>query len=109
MICTISLLDKYFPAESEKIWQATGQSNLAYERLITTKASKVCFLYSHSCALANEALFILSAKFDCPVARQNFSLLATAHDCETGLLSKSSKAVSRYAKSMVPQAAQALR
>ena len=27
----------------------------------------------------------LSAKFDCPVARQNVSLLATAHDCETGL------------------------
>ena len=26
----------------------------------------------------------LSAKFDCPVARQKFSLLATAHDCETG-------------------------
>ena len=26
------------------------------------------------------------AKFDCPVARQNFSLLGTAHDCETGLL-----------------------
>ena len=28
---------------------------------------------------------ILSAKFDCPVARLNFSLLATAHDCETGI------------------------
>ena len=27
----------------------------------------------------------LSAKFDCPVARQNVSLLATAHDCETDL------------------------
>ena len=27
---------------------------------------------------------ILSAKFDCPVARQNISLLASAHDCETG-------------------------
>ena len=26
----------------------------------------------------------LSAKFDCPVARQNVSLLATAHDCEIG-------------------------
>ena len=25
---------------------------------------------------------ILSAKFDCPVARQKFSLLTTAHDCE---------------------------
>ena len=28
---------------------------------------------------------ILSAKFDCPVAHQYLSLLATAHDCETGL------------------------
>ena len=28
----------------------------------------------------------LYAKFDYPVARQNFSLLATAHDCKTGLL-----------------------
>ena len=27
---------------------------------------------------------ILSAKFDCPVARQNISLLTAAHDCETG-------------------------
>ena len=26
----------------------------------------------------------LYAKFDCPVACRNFSLLATAHDCETG-------------------------
>ena len=29
---------------------------------------------------------ILSAKFDCPVARQNFSLLATAHDWATGIV-----------------------
>ena len=28
---------------------------------------------------------ILSAKFDWPVVRQNFSLLVTAHDCESGL------------------------
>ena len=28
----------------------------------------------------------LYAKFDCPVARQNIPLLATAHDYETGLL-----------------------
>ena len=26
------------------------------------------------------------AKFDCPLACQNFSPLATAQDCETGLL-----------------------
>ena len=29
----------------------------------------------------------LSAKFDCPVTRQGVSLLATAHACETGVLS----------------------
>ena len=28
---------------------------------------------------------ILSAKFDCPMFRQSISLLATAHDCKTGL------------------------
>ena len=27
---------------------------------------------------------LLSAKFDCPVVRQNISFLATAHDGETG-------------------------
>ena len=31
---------------------------------------------------------ILFAKSDCPVAHQNFSFLATAHDCETGLLQR---------------------
>ena len=28
----------------------------------------------------------LSAKFDCPVARQNCSLLAVAYDCETSFI-----------------------
>ena len=32
-----------------------------------------------------EQFFILFAKFDCPVVRQNFPLLATAHDRETDL------------------------
>ena len=31
-----------------------------------------------------EQFSILFAKFYCPVTRQKFSLLATAHDCETG-------------------------
>ena len=30
----------------------------------------------------------LYTKFDCPVARQNFSLLVTGHDCETGLFQR---------------------
>ena len=29
---------------------------------------------------------IKPAKFDCPVAQQNFLLLATVHDCETGFI-----------------------
>ena len=32
-----------------------------------------------------QAICTVYAKIDCPVACQNFSLLATAHDCETGL------------------------
>ena len=32
-----------------------------------------------------EQFFILFAKFACPVTRQNFPLLPTAHDCEIGL------------------------
>ena len=50
-----------------------------------SKSFKVLFSYSHNCTLVNGAVSILSAKFDCPVARQDFSLLATAHDCRTDL------------------------
>ena len=45
------------------------------------KLPKVWFSYSHkmyqSC--------ILYAKFDCLVSRRNVSLVATAHDCESGV------------------------
>ena len=36
-------------AKSEKFWRATGQSNLEYKRLATTKASKFWFSCSHNC------------------------------------------------------------
>ena len=50
--------------------------NLVYKWLAATRASKVWFL-THSTALwPVEQSSILSAKFDCPVACQNFSLLA---------------------------------
>ena len=49
-----------------------------YKRLAATKASKVWFSYSHNCY----------AKSDCPMTRQNLSVLATAHGCETGLMPK---------------------
>ena len=49
------------------------------------KLSKFGFR-THAIALwPMEQSSFLSAKLDCPVAHQNFSLLATAHDCETGL------------------------
>ena len=73
-------------AKNIKLWRANGQLNLAYKRLAATKASKVWFSYSHNCTLANGTVSILSAKFDCPVARQNFLLLAAAHYCKTGLI-----------------------
>ena len=41
--------------------------------------------YENQTLEAFVAASCLYAKFDCPVARQNLSLLATAHDCETGL------------------------
>ena len=41
--------------------------------------------YENQTLEAFVAASCLIAKFDCPVARQKFSLLATAHDCETGL------------------------
>ena len=45
-----------------------------------------------SCEQENQTLeaFVVTSrlytKFDCPVARQNFPLLATVHDCETSVL-----------------------
>ena len=44
-------------AKSNTFWRATGQSNLAYKWMATTKASKVWFSYSHNCTLANGAVF----------------------------------------------------
>ena len=47
----------YVVAKPEKFWWATGQSNMADKWLAATKASKVWFSYSHSCTLANGAVF----------------------------------------------------
>ena len=70
-------------AKSEK---STEQSNLAYKWLAATKDSKVWFLYSHNWSNHKwNNLSLLSAKFDCPVARHNCLLLATVLDCETSL------------------------
>ena len=78
-------------AKSEKFWRATGQSNLAYKRLATAKSFQslvfvLTQLLMKQSSILSVTLCILFAKFGCPVAFQNFSLLATAHDCETGVL-----------------------
>ena len=68
-------------AKSENLWQAR-QSDLVCKWLAATKA----FWFSYPTALwPMKQSSILSANFDCPVAHQNFSPLATGHDCETGL------------------------
>ena len=67
--------------KSETFWRATGHPNLAYKWLPATKASKVG-LRTHTTALWQmEQSSILFAKCVYPVDRQNFSLLAIAHDC----------------------------
>lgn len=55
----------------------------------TTKAPKIWFSYSDNCTnyWPIRKSSILLAWFDCPMVRQNLSLLAAVHDCETGLLS----------------------
>ena len=70
-------------AKIYNFWWATGQSNLVYKRLATTKASKVWFSYSHNCTLTNGAVFHAVCQVWLSwVARQNCSLLAAAYDCE---------------------------
>ena len=65
----------------EGIWARIPDHRLAietssrkhHEHLAAIKTSKVWFPYSHNCTLsALEQSSILSAKFDCPVARLNF-------------------------------------
>ena len=76
------VLDQPVSQSCAIFWRATRQSNLAYNRLAATKASRVWFSYSDHCTLANGAVF---HSVHCSVARQNISLLVTAH-CETGFL-----------------------
>ena len=76
-------------AKSEHFWRATGQSNLAYKRLAAKQKLPKFDFCTHTSALwPVEQSSILSAKFDCAVDCQKFSLLATAHDCEASLFKK---------------------
>ena len=53
-------------------------------RLLQLDKVQLCE-YEKQTSEAFVAVSCLYTKFNCPVARQKFSLLATAHDCETGL------------------------
>ena len=68
-------------AKNEKFWPATGQSNFA-DRIkdCSIGQSAVVWVWKLNFVVAS----CLSAKFECPEARQNF--FTTVHDCATGLL-----------------------
>ena len=62
---------------NQTFWQTNGWSQ--------QKLPKFDFCTDTTTLWQKEWSSIVSVKFDCPVARQNLSLLATAHDCETDL------------------------
>ena len=67
--------------------RATGQSNLA-DRMEYCSIGENAVVSVGKPNIHLEAFAAASrsyVNYDCAVARQNFSLLATAHDCETGL------------------------
>ena len=74
-------------AKSETFWRATAQSTWRTNGCLQQKLLMFGF-HAHTTAIwSMEQSSILSAKFDRPVVRQNCSLFATTHDCETGLYS----------------------
>ena len=84
--CAIIVSQSCAVGKSGIFWRATGQSNSA-------NRMKNCSIGQGAVVWVRKPNFgsfwcvsRLFAKFDCPVARQNFPLLATAHDCETGFL-----------------------
>ena len=81
-------------AKRENFWQATGQS-WHTNGWPQQKLPKFGFRTHTTTFWPMEQSFILSAKFHCPVARQSFSLLATAHDRETGNLWKKGRSITR--------------
>ena len=60
-----------------KFWWANGQPNLPYKRLAVTKFGFCSHTTARGWPWGRGCLPSL-------IARQNISLLATAHDCETG-------------------------
>ena len=72
-------------AKSGKFWRAaTGQPNLANRMEDCSTGHSTVVQYVNQTLEVFVAVSHLYAKFDCPVAHLNFSLLDTT-DCETGL------------------------
>ena len=67
-------------AKTENFWLATHENCWLHQ-----KFPKFGFCTNITALRPMEQFSILSARFDSPMAHQNFLLLATAHDCETGL------------------------
>ena len=64
----------------ENFWRPSGTVKLGTKAAGCDKSLQSLVAYSHNCTLASgEQSFLLSAKW-------KVSLLASAHDCETGLL-----------------------
>ena len=82
----------------QKFWRATGQSNLADRMEDCSTSQKAATWEQNQTLEAFTTARRSCVKFDCPVARQNFSLLGTAHDPETGAHSESSAAISNHTK-----------
>ena len=83
---SISLSQSCAVAKSEKLWRAIGQSNLVQSNSwLQQNLPKFCFWSLKTAVWPMEQSSILPAKFDCPVACQNFSLIhvASACDCKT--------------------------
>ena len=71
-------------AKSEDFWRATGKSNLADRMEDCSTDHRAVVEFENLTLEAFVAATRLYTKFDCPVPRQKSSLLATAHNCETG-------------------------
>ena len=62
-------------AKSEKFWWVTGQSNLADRMEDCSTGQRAVVEYENQTLEAYVAISCLYAKFDCPVACQNFTLI----------------------------------
>ena len=83
-ICSKPVSQSCTVARSEIFWQATGQSNLA-DRMEDCSNGQSAVVRVRKPNFGSFAIGSFYVKFGYPVARQSCSLLASVHDCETGL------------------------